>query len=454
MIKQISALVGVAIAAAGVALLPLGSVQVGSASNVAEFDVQAKALSLICPGAAMNTGGAGGTAVGVFDRIGAATISKTSTVGITGTDVGGATLLTAAGATEQGSTALNAGQLQNAASARLNGLLGASCQAPSAQHWLVGGDTGTGRETLLLLSNPSSVPATVNLTVFAEGGQVAASGLSGIAVSAGATQVVPLSSVIPETRAFAVEVQSRGAAIGAWMQQRTVRGLLYAGADFVSPLTEINTSVALPGILIRGAKDAAAIIATNADYEDLVPALRVFNPSEKTATFTAQIYGANDKTFGTVIRESVPAHSTKDFNLNGLADGDYVGFVTSDQSIAAAVRLPRTDKTKKPNTDFTWLQAAQQLTGSQQITVPSAGISKLSLANPTSKPATVLVNGTSISLKAQGVAVLKADAGAVNLKVTEGKIAANLVVDISGAVTNLGLVDYRNSGSRVAVIVR
>ncbi len=452
MIKQISALAGIAIAAAGVALLPLGSIQVGSSSKAVEFDVQAKALSLICPGAAMNTGGANGTAVGTFDRIGAATISKTSVVGITSSDVGGATLLSAAGANEQGSIALNAGQLQNAASARLNGLLGASCQAPSAQHWLVGGDTGTGRETLLLLSNPSTVPATVNLQVFAEGGQVSASGLTGIAVSAGETQVVPLSSVIPETRAFAVEVQSRGAAIGAWMQQRTVRGLLYAGADFVSPLTEVNTSLVLPGILIRGAKDAAAIIATNADYEDLIPALRIFNPSNLSATFTAQIYGANDKTFGTVLRESVPAHSTKDFNLTGLVDGDYVGFVTSDQAVAAAVRLPRT--AKKPNTDFTWLQAAQQLTGTQQITVPSAGIGKLSLANPTGKPATVSVNGTPITIKAQGVAVLKVDAGAVNLRVSEGKIAANLVIDIAGAVTNLGLVDYRNSGSRVAVVVR
>lgn len=454
MIKQISALLGISIAATGIALLPVGTLQIGTAPKTAEFEVQAQALSLICPGAAMNSGGASGTAVGVFDRIGATTISKTSTVGISDTNVAGATLLTAAGAAEQGSAALNAGQMQNATSARLNGLLGASCQAPSAQHWLVGGDTGTGRETLLMLSNPSSVPATVNLMVFAEGGQVSASGLSGIAVSAGATQVVPLSSVIPETRAFAVEVESRGAAIGAWLQQRTVRGLLYAGADFVSPLTEVNTALTIPGILVRGAKDAAALIASNADYEDLIPTLRVFNSSDKTATFTAQIFGANEKTFGTVIRDTVAAHSVKDFAINGLADGDYVGFIKSDQSVSAAVRLPRTDKTKKPNTDFTWLQAAQPLTGSQQITVPVAGISKLSLTNGTSNPATVLVNGRSLTIKAQGVAILKVDAGSLNLKVTDGSIGANLVVDISGAVTNLSVVDYRNSGSRVAVTVR
>jgi len=454
MIKQISALAGVAIAAAGITLLPLGTVQIGTAPAAKNFEVQAQALSLICPGAAMNTGGASGTAVGVFDRIGAASISKNSTVGISATDVGGATLISAAGASDQGSAALNGGSLQNASSARLNGLLGSSCQAPSANHLLLGGDTGTGRETLLLLSNPSSVPATVNLKVFAEGGSVSASGLSGIAVSAGATQVVPLSSVIPETRAFAVEVQSRGAAVGAWLQQRTVRGLLYAGADFISPATEVSTELSIPGILVRGAKDAAALIASNSDYEDLIPALRIYNPSAKAATFTAQIFGANDKTFGTVIRDTIPAHSTKDFNITGLADGDYAGFITSNQAVAAAVRLPRTDKTKKPNTDFTWLQSAQQLAGNQQITVPAAGISKLSLTNSTNKTANILVNGSAVAIKAQGVVVLKVDAGAVNLKVIDGRVGANLVVDVSGAVTNLALVDYRNTGSKIAVVVR
>ena len=454
MIKKISALAGIAIAAVGITLLPLPTFSVGNAPTASEYDVKAKALALICPGAAMNTGGSSGTGVGVFDRLGAASISKTSTVGISAADVGGATLLSAAGANEQGSRALNAGQLQNVASARLNGLLGASCQAPKAEHWLLGGDTSTGRETLLLLSNPASVPTTVNLEVYAEGGQVQATGLSGIAVSAGATQVVPLSSIIPETRSFAVKVSSRGASVGAWLQQRTVRGLLYAGADFVSPISQFSTALSIPGILVRGAKDAAALIAINDDYSDLLPALRVFNHSDKAATFTAQIFGANEKTFGTVIRDTVPAHSVKDFVISGLADGDYGAFVTSDQQIAASVRLPRSDKTKKPNTDFTWLQSAQLISGTAQITVPTAGISKLSLTNSNNKDAVVTVGGKPITLKAQSTVVLKVEPGALTIDTGAAEIGGNLVVDISGAITNLALVDYRNSGSRVKVLVR
>jgi len=100
------------------------------------------------------------------------------------------------------------------------------------------------------------------------------------------------------------------------------------------------------------------------------------------------------------------------------------------------------------------LQAAQQLTGVQQITVPAAGISKLNLTNSNSKDAVISVNGTSITLKAQSTAVIKVDAGPLTIDAGGSVIGGNLVVDISGAVTNLAIVDYRNSGSRVKVLVR
>lgn len=456
MIKKILAVTAIAVAASAVALTPTFEIEVGAPQAPSAMNVQAKSLSLICPGAAVNSGGATGTAVGVFDRIGKPSFAQSasaSDMGVTSSNVGGALIYFGFDSIRQGSVGLNATQLQAATSPRLNGLLGASCHLPSTELLLIGGDTSTGRETLLLLSNPSSVSATVNLEVFAEGGVVQASGLSGIAVAANATTVVPLSSIIPETRAFSVKVHSRGAAIGAWLQQRTVRGLLYAGADFVSPATEVAKDLTIPGVLIRGAKDSADLIALNNDYSDTKPALRIFNPTNQTATFTAQIFGANAKTFGTVIRETIAANSTKDFDINGLADGDYVAFVKSDQSISAAIRLPRNDKTKKPNTDFTWLQSGSVLSGKQAITVPAAGISKLSLANPSNNPAQIKVNGSPLILPATSTIVLKVS-GVVSIDAGANKIAANVVTDVSGTVTNFAVVDYRTSGSQLKVRVR
>lgn len=457
------------------------SVQIGEVSKAPELTVQAQDLKLICPGGAVNSGGASGTAVGRFGHVGIASISGANaqdtevrfanlldfngvvdatsavrnTPGTFNWRSANGSVLTARGSGEQGSTMMHAAQLQNAASALLNGLLATACQAPAPEHWLVGGDAATGRETLLLLANPSSVPVTVNLEVFSEGGQVAAAGLSGISVAPFAETVVPLSSLIPETKTFAIRVLSRSGSIAAWLQQRTVRGLLYAGADFVSPATTFGETLAIPGLLIRGAADASALISANADYSDTKPVLRVFNPTDKPAKFTAQINAVSAGTFGTVIVDEVAPRSVRDFAIEQLSNGDYSAFVSADQNITAAIRMARSDKTKKPNTDFTWLQAAETFVGVRSLTVPATGISKLTVVNPNDKVATVSVNATSYTIDANSSVVLLAvNATQILIRSSELAVAANLVIDVNGSVANIALVNYKNLGGQVSVRVR
>ena len=477
MIKRILALVVASAALASTALLlPNFDLKIGEAPKSPKLSVAAQDLNLICPGAAIGSGGANGTAVGTFTRLGAASVVGTVAAGaetfeqryladgyydsysgriFSTVSSAGTVFATKGGSVEQGSTMVNITQTQKATSARLNGLLAASCQAPSPEIWLVGGSAATGRETLLLLANPTPVDVTVSLEVFSEGGPVQAAGLSGISISAGATAVVPLSSLIPETRTFAIHVVSASGAVSAWLQQRTVRGLLYAGADFVAPASVFSKSLVIPGVLIRGAADAAALIATNNDYSDLKPVLRVFNPTDSKTTFTAQINGATEKTYGTVLHESVSAHTVQDFEIPALANGDYSAFISADQNITASIRLVRTDKTKKPNTDFTWLQAAETFTGSRQLTVPVAGISKLTIANSGSKSASVTVNGVAYSIAASSMVVIKVDNGkSVTLVSNDQPVAANLVVDVDSAIGNIAVENYKNLGSEVSVRVR
>ena len=243
--------------------------------------------------------------------------------------------------------------------------------------------------------------------------------------------------------------------MAAWLQQRTVRGLLYAGADFIAPSTVFSKSLVIPGVLIRGAADAAALIAANRDYSDLTPVLRVFNPTDSKTTFTAQINGATEKTYGTVLHESVSAHTVQDFEIPALANGDYSAFISADQNITASIRLVRTDKTKKPNTDFTWLHAAETFTSSRQLTVPAAGISKLTIANSGSKPASFTVNGVAYSIAASSMVVLKVDNGkTVTIVSKDQPVAANLVVDIDSAIGNISVENYKNLGAEVSVRVR
>ncbi len=477
MTKRILALVTAIAALASTALfLPNFDVQIGDAPRSPKLSVAAQDLNLICPGAAIGSGGANGTSVGTFTRLGAASVIGTVAAGaetfeqryltdgyfdsysgqvFSTVSSAGTVFATKGGSVEQGSTMVNIAQVQKAASARLNGLLAASCQAPSPENWLVGGSAATGRETLLLLANPSPVDVTVSLEVFSEGGPVQAAGLSGISIAAGAATVVPLSSLIPETRTFAIHVVSSSGAVAAWLQQRTVRGLLYAGADFVAPSTVFSKSLVIPGVLIRGAADAAALIAANRDYSDLTPVLRVFNPSDSKTTFTAQINGATEKTYGTVLHESVSAHTVQDFEIPALANGDYSAFISADQNITASIRLVRTDKSKKPNTDFTWLQAAETFTTSRQLTVPAAGISKLTIANSGSKSASVTVNGVAYSIAASSMVVLKVDNGkTVTIVSKDQPVAANLVVDIDSAIGNISVENFKNLGAEVSVRVR
>jgi hypothetical protein len=477
MIKRILGFaLALGVIAAVVIALPSFSIQVGTAPKSPKISVAAGDLNLICPGAAINSGGASGTSVGSFTRLSSASVIGTVAAGaetfeqryqadgyyasysgkvFSTVSQPGTVFATKSGGLAQGSTMVNIGQVQKAASSRLNGLLATACQAPSPEHWLVGASAATGRETILILANPSRVDITVSLDVFAEGGQVTAAGLSGISVAAGAEAFVPLSSLIPETKTFAIHVVSSSGAIASWLQQRTVRGLLYAGADLVAPATTFGKSLVIPGVLIRGAADAAALIASNADYSDLKPVLRVFNPSDSKATFTAQLNGATATTFGTVLHDSVLPHSVQDFEITGLANGDYSAFVKADQNITASIRLVRTDKAKTPNTDFTWLQAAETFVGERQITVPSVGISKLTVANPSNKTASVSVNGVTYSINAGAMVVLKADnSKSINIVSNEQAVGANLVIDVDGSVANIALMNYKNLGDQVSVRVR
>lgn len=457
------------------------SIKIGNSASIETLTVDAQDLRLVCPGGAINSAGANGTTVGRFSHIGNALITGSNGSGVTvdfsnfndldskpnaatatrsasgvfnWASATGSSLL-AKGSGEQGTSMVHAGQWQNVASPLLNGLLATSCQTPSPEHWLVGGDASTGRETLLVLANPGSVAATANLEVFSEGGQVMASGLSGISVAAGSQAVVPLSSLIPETKTFAIRVMSKSGALAAWLQQRTVRGLLYAGADYVAPATTIGKELSIAGIFVRGVADAAALIAANSDYSDLQPVLRIFNASNKTATFTAQFNGATATTFGTVIQETVAARSVKDFAIESLANGDYSAFIDSDQNITAAIRLARTDKTKKPNTDFTWLQSVETFTSERHLTVPSVGITKLSIVNPNSKPTSVTINAASYLIGAKSSVVVRVENSAkVTIRASELPVGVTAVLDIDAAIANLAVVNYKNTGGEVAVRVR
>lgn len=456
---------------------------VGTVPASDEVSVKARDLTLVCPGGLQSSGGKSGAKLGAFSTLDSALLSTvysgaapaklevlevavgsgksasiTQTIPARVSAPIAFTVVDPTGAFEQGSKLLTANQIQRATIDSLAGLAGAACQKPSSEQWLIGGSTVTGRESLLILSNPSPVASVVDLQIYSEAGALEGPGLTGISVAAKSTELIQLASIAPKTTSFAIALNARGGAIASWLQQKTQRGLSAEGVDLVGPSAPFGQQQVIPGILVRGTKTANKLITGNEDYLDLKPTLRVFVPGSKSATFTAQIMSSDQKTFGTVLQQTVAGGRVAEFAIDDLADGDYVAFISADQPIGAAIRLSRTAPTNQPVTDFAWLASGQLVDGEQIIAVPAAGISKLSLANAETGSIEVTIasgaNSQNVILREAGSKVIEVAPGARIEISSTGKVAVTMVIDVDGQVAAVPLVDYKNLKDKVLVSVR
>ena len=459
-----------------------GWLRVGSAPQAQTVESAAADLTLVCPGAAIRSGGANGTKVGSFDRLGQAvvdysaslpegtTLQRTELRGQTGEPsaleaIGGKLSATAAPTAialrvldpnhvaEQSSNLLTATnyQMVGGSGVAMAGLLGAACQHPTGELTIVGADTSTGREALLLIANPSAVDLQVSVTAIAS---TATQGENIVTVAANQSIVFPVASLAASEQLVALKLKSNGSPFAAWVQQKTVRGTTAAGIDFISPVSTPSRNLVIPGFYKRGTSDASALIRANSNYADLTPAIALCNPSSQSATATVQVIGADSQALGTVLQNQLAAGVCTLSPLTGLKDGNYAVFIHSDQPISAALRLSRTDKTKTPITDFAWLTATSADASARSIVVPKSGISKLAIANPGNAPVVATVTNLTdgktaqLSIGALNSATVEATPGSVLRLTSVGKVAASLVVDIDGQLSVIPLGNYANrSGS-------
>jgi len=493
MVKRIAAalvVLGLLVATVvGAGLLPTWKFEVGASSTAQGHRVSAKNLQLVCPGAALSSGGLGDTKVGQFAPIASAGVDFSGQVLqpaqlrqrlLTGASAAWGNLGNPAntqqligsqsaftlqvqdptGVLPQGSDLLAAQSFQLVKSASLNGLLAANCQRPTVEQWLIGANTTVGRESLLILANPNPTDASVSIELFGAAGKIQSGGSGQIAVGAFSTTVIPLAGLAPQEDALAVRVATSGATVASWVQQRTVRGLLAAGADLIAPAQTNQSAQVIAGLFKRGTKDATGLIAQNANYQDLTPQLALFVPGGSAAKVTAQVVSADPKVFGTVVQVTVQPGRPSLVPLTGLKDGNYSVLISSDQPLFSAVQLSRTNATKTPNTDFTWLPGQQAQAGLRVINVPKSGISKLSVVNPTDSPALVTITNLgsgksqTITVGRQTSVATELDSGSVIAVKSQSAIASALVVDIDWQLAALALTDYRNLGGLVQVTLR
>lgn len=448
MFRRILALVAVAglTAALGV-LVKFPTLKVGDSRTPQTVSVQPKQPTLVCPGPVFVNGGQNGVTLGSFAHSGSVAIA-----GIESENIISFTSFSEKvfkGSTT-GSQSFNAIQTQFANGKQAYGLASANCVPGSNDAWLVAGDNSVGREALLILANPTSVDSTVSLQLYGTSGPIQGTGLSGISAPAGKVTVLALSSFAPKAETFSVHVSSRGAELGIWLQQKTVRGLTPGGLDLVGATALPAKVIDIPGVFIRNTT-ALANLANDSNFQDVKPILRVTAPGEKDAKFTAQVQGADGSSFGTVIQGEVPAGSTRDFVLEDIAEGNYSVHIEADVELLGAVRYSRMSGSLP---DFAWAQAVEAKKLLAGFSAPAGATSKLSIVNSNSEATVVLINGKSSPVAANSNVVVSLAAGYQYLVKSKLPVSISQVIDVKGGLAVAPVIDYQTLGGKLKVSVR
>lgn len=324
-------------------------------------------------------------------------------------------------------------QAQTASSETIGGLAVAACAEATGDSWLVGGSTDLGHTSLVLLGNPSSVAATVNLTVYGETGPVDAPGSTGILVQPGSQRVVSLAGLAPNVNSPVVRVQSRGGEVAAALEESVVHGIETAGAELVGATNAPADEQVIPGIVVP--RPAAPSDATGeppapaAEVE--APSARVLALGDKPATVQVGLINEDGASTGTSLQIQLqPGLSTK-VPLEGLAPGRYTMRLTADQPIVAAARTTTAS-------DFAWFTASAAQQGDFLAAIADGPAPELHLFNTGEADAKPVVTAdgqapTPLTVPAGQAAVVPVPPGSV-VTVTGG---AHLVSSVSYAQDGL-----------------
>lgn len=279
---------------------------------------------------------------------------------------------------------LSGAQSQSVSIGDYVGFASAGCRAVGGDSWLVGGATTTGRTTLVSLTNPTEVAATVTLEIFDESGAVSAAGTAGIVVPPNGQRVLSLAGFAPGVASPVVHVTSTGGQITAELQQSIVRGLDPGGVEIVGPTQLASRSVVIPGIVVTDLEAVQALRGMVTQTDDLITVVRVFVPGEKAATISAMLTPADTERDPIVFSLDLTAGVVTDIPIEELETGSYSLQIESDVPIVASARTTSALLAggTVTATDFAWFAASPALADDTQFTVAAGLAATLNIVNP------------------------------------------------------------------------
>lgn len=262
----------------------------------------------------------------------------------------------------------------------MSGFAVAPCRAPLLDQWIVGGDTATGTSSILTLSNPGKVAATVSVTAYGVEGPVLSPAASRIVVPADSQISLPLAGLVGGEIGPTLHIQSQKAPVTATLQSSIVRTLSPSGLDIQGSTTAGSTSHVIPGVsLVDPAGEGG--VQTSA------VGVRVLSPNEDaTATIMARKSSAGQASTTEQTVELAAGIPTQ-IDLSDLEMGTYDIFVEADQEVVAAA-LAVTGF--GAGDDYAWYTSAPVLGESAIVAVPAGPRPSLDIVNTGDEDLTVV----------------------------------------------------------------
>lgn len=204
------------------------------------------------------------------------------------------------------------------------GLSSQACLGPDTTWWFVGGGSTAGRDTQLVLVNPESTPAELEVAISGPDGPVSVPRLRGLVVEPRSRVVVRLSREAPRLPAAAWRVTVRQGRVMAGVSDREAEGFVPRGADWIPASVDPSTRVLVPGVI--GGSGGRQLL--------------VHAPGDLSATVRVRLITAAGSFVPAATPEiEVPGGSVVAVDLDSALQGDDATVdLQSDQPIVAGVR--------------------------------------------------------------------------------------------------------------------
>lgn len=278
--------------------------------------------------------------------------------------------------TASGDQATAAAQLQRVSTQTLQGAVASACAEPLNEQWLIGGATNLGVTTTLTIGNPGLVPATAQVTVYDEAGEVDAVQTAGVIVAPGTQHTVSLNGYAPDRERLAVRVTSTGAPVTAALSVGHKVGLESFGVSTVDRQATPATELVIPGVANTAADPD---VPSDAGEGDPYPVtVRAFAPGGETGT--ASVRALDAKGHQTQLGEiELQKGAVGELLVNTWPAGAAAIEVTSTVPVVAAALGSAETDTRH---DYEWFTPAPRIIQGEQIAVPVVSGGKVFVVHP------------------------------------------------------------------------